>query len=465
MLRNKVFKALILVLVMVFLTSSVVTAVPVQTETVFEDIDVQNILGHISVLSEDIGIRTAGSDGEKAAADYIQEVLEGYGLEVEQTPFLATVFSYGDLYLKNITDNYDFPAGPENPETLVVEFCGSTNGTLSSKLVYAGLGYDEDFINLANAGNSAEGKIALIKRGDLFFYEKIENAIEAKAAGVILFNRDDEPGFINATLGNPYEIPAVEILPEVGRSLEARLSSGEAIEFEMRVTTEVEVKPSQNVMATLKADKQKEDTPTIVVGAHYDGVECPAANDNASGVATMLEAARVLKDYNLAANIKFMAFGAEEVGLVGSYEYVESLSKQDLKKIAAMINLDMVGVGDQLAIYKESEGAKPFVADLVEKYLEQFGIDHLTGVNTQSDHVPFAEYGLSSVYLNYETDPYYHTVSDTIDKINPENIGNVCKVVTAMTYDMSRTPMPQSDEGYKGRLSQYKNIKPGANIE
>lgn len=458
MRKNRVLKSLVLVLVLVFLTSSVVTAAPLKTEDVLKNIDVDNIMGHISVLSEDIGVRTAGSAGETAAAGYIQQVLEGYGLKTEQTPFTADVFSCSDLYLKNTTDGYEFPAGPENPEVLVVEFCGSTPGTLQAELAYGGLGYPEELTNVA-------GKIALIKRGDLYFYEKAVNAYNAGAAGVILFNRDDEPGFINATLSTEQVLPTVEILPEVGRALAERLLAGESITFEMRVAAQVETKSSQNVIGTLKAKKQTEDTPTVVIGAHYDGVECAAANDNASGTATMLEAARVLKDCNLAANIKFMAFGAEEVGLVGSYEYVESLPKQELKKIAAMINLDMVGVGDTLAIYKESEGAKPFAADLAEAYIDKFGIDYMTGVNAQSDHVPFAEYGLSSVYLNYETDPYYHTVNDTIDKINPANLGNVCKVVTAMTYDMTRTPMPESDEAYAARLNQYKNITPGTSVK
>lgn len=465
MRKNRVLKSLVLVLVLAFLTSSVVNAVPVKTEDVLLNIEVDNIMGHISELSETIGVRTAGSEGEGLAAQYIQGVFEDYGLQTEQMPFSALVFSCSDLYLRNVTDDYEFPADPENPEVLVVEYSGATEGTLEAGLVYAGLGFDEDFAALAAAGNSAAGKIALIKRGELYFYEKVENAIEAGAAGVILFNRDDEPGFINATLTQSYSIPTVEILPEVGRSLADRLLSGEEITFEMRVAAQVEVSESQNVIATLPADKQLEDTPTIVIGAHYDGVECPAANDNASGTGTMLEVARVLKDYDLAANIKFMAFGAEEVGLVGSYEYVESLEKQELKKIAAMINLDMVGVGDTLAIYKESEEAKPCVANLAQAYIEEFGIEYMTGVNTQSDHVPFAEAGLPSVYLNYETDPYYHTIHDTIDKIDPENIENVCKVVTAMTYDMAKTPMPQSGEGLVSRASQYKNINKNASTK
>lgn len=81
---------------------------------------------------------------------------------------------------------------------------------------------------------------------------------------------------------------------------------------------------SANVIAVKEGLSQK----TIIVGAHYDSVpDAKGAGDNASGVAVMLETAKMLKDVETAYNIYFVAFGAEEVGLIGSRYYVKQMTK------------------------------------------------------------------------------------------------------------------------------------------
>ncbi|MEL7658313.1 MAG: M20/M25/M40 family metallo-hydrolase, partial [Bacillota bacterium] len=218
---------------------------------------------------------------------------------------------------------------------------------------------------------------------------------------------------------------------------------------------------SQNVIGTLLAEEQKNNTPTIVIGAHYDCVDTPGANDNASGTAALLEIARVLSKCDLDANIKFIAFGAEEVGLVGAYDYVESLDKNERNKIAAMINMDMVGVGDKLAIWTIGDKASAIVADLAETYVQERNFPYNPpGVEDRSDHAAFAENGIPSVYFSYEVDPNYHTDNDTIANIDKENIKNICEIVTEMSYDMAETPMLQSTQGFHGTVNKYRHINP-----
>ena len=86
---------------------------------------------------------------------------------------------------------------------------------------------------------------------------------------------------------------------------------------------------SQNVVAVLPAAKKPKSTPTplVIVGAHYDASSAGAgADDNASGVAVMLETAQRIAKYKPEYDIAFVAFGAEEAGLRGSSYYVSQMS-------------------------------------------------------------------------------------------------------------------------------------------
>jgi alkaline phosphatase isozyme conversion protein len=111
---------------------------------------------------------------------------------------------------------------------------------------------------------------------------------------------------------------------------------------------------SQNVVAHRAASKKpKEDpTPQVIVGAHYDAVTAgKGADDNASGVAVMLELAQRITQYNQEYDLTFVAFGAEEAGLRGSRYYVDELSEEDIARTIAMINFDSLIVGDKLYIH------------------------------------------------------------------------------------------------------------------
>jgi len=229
----------------------------------------------------------------------------------------------------------------------------------------------------------------------------------------------------------------------------------------MSASGEIEPVTSQNVIGTLYSKDQKNNTPTIVIGAHYDCVDTPGANDNASGTATMLEIARVLSQQEHNANIKFIAFGAEEVGLVGAYDFVESLSKNERKKIAAMINMDMVGVGDTVGIWTIGDKASSVLGDLAETYTQNYTSSYKSpGFEDRSDHTAFAENGIPAVYFSYETDPNYHTDNDIIDHISKNNVETIAKIVTEMVYDMAKSPMLQSTQGFHGTVNKYRHINP-----
>ena len=107
---------------------------------------------------------------------------------------------------------------------------------------------------------------------------------------------------------------------------------------------------SQNVQVDIKGSSDR----TLVIAAHYDSTGedhgSLGATDNASGVAAMLALTAQLKGKTLPFNVRILAFGAEEVGLIGSVKYIEE-QVQDLDKIIAMINLDTIIGGDQLYVH------------------------------------------------------------------------------------------------------------------
>lgn len=443
MIMNRMKRGLILVLAFMLMMSSAVYAAPVHKD-IFTEVSSENIYRHIVELTRNDtdNSRVTGFPGELAAANYIAKQFEACGLGVEWSEFPVLAF---------LSHGADVIVNGESLEATTFTFTPSTpEGGLNADIVYCGLGLPEDFTD-----KDVNGKIALIKRGDITFFEKTQNAAAAGAAGVIIFNRDDADEMINGTLGEPTDIPAVALSGIDGRSLAAAIEDGDVQEVTMIADTEMEESSSQNVIGTLKAARGNKAAKTIVIGAHYDGVDVPAANDNASGTATMMEIARVLSSQKLAYNIKFMAFGAEEIGLVGSEQYVTSLTDEELNNIVAMINMDMVGIGDTVGVMTLEEEADSFVADLAEVYLNKFGFEYERSTSSSSDHANFEAAGIPSVFLNYGPDPYYHTDDDTLNKIEWDKLYNMATLVTAMTYDMAKTPMPEAYNGLKAKANKY----------
>lgn len=118
---------------------------------------------------------------------------------------------------------------------------------------------------------------------------------------------------------------------------------------------------SANVIAVRKGRGEQE----VIVGGHYDSVAegtGTGASDNASGIGVMLAIARDLSSSDLAYTLKFVAFGAEEPGLLGSAYYVSRMTEEEIARTTGMINLDTVIGGDKLYVYG-GEGAGGWIRD------------------------------------------------------------------------------------------------------
>jgi hypothetical protein len=171
----------------------------------------------------------------------------------------------------------------------------------------------------------------------------------------------------------------------------------------------------------------------FIIGAHYDSVSNPGADDNASGTAAVLEAARVLSQYPSEYTIKYIAFDLEELGLYGSKAYTAAHAADDIR---GMISLDMVAYDpntNTARIYGRtaSNPIKTALASAVAEYSNGLS-SVLYGQLDQSDHAPFEARGWQACLLIESqafNNPYYHTQNDKWESANYLNFAFATKMV------------------------------------
>jgi Zn-dependent M28 family amino/carboxypeptidase len=220
---------------------------------------------------------------------------------------------------------------------------------------------------------------------------------------------------IQPSLGQPAPIPAVFISRDDGRRLARETANGPVI-VALAVEARHETIESENVIAT----RPGRGAEILVVGAHLDSVEgSPGANDNASGSAVVLELARALAGVPTSAELRFILFGAEENGLIGSRAYVQRLSDAERSRIVGMINLDMVGIDIRFS----AAGAPRLSAPAREKAAELGrSLPEATNAGGGSDHASFARVGIPTLFFFTGIDENYHKPTDLARYIQPETL-------------------------------------------
>ena len=373
------------------------------------DFDPQRALAHVQALAADIGSRPAGTEAELAAADYIADQLHSFGYEVQEQSFTFEAFIDLGTTLEVVS--------PQQRRLEPLPMRPTVSGLVEAEIVDAGLGRPEDF------PADATGKIALMQRGQLFFSDKAANAAAAGAAAAIVYN--NRPGQFTGALGQETAIPVVSIPQEEGQLILDLLATG-PVTLRLEVRVETGTRNSENVIG-----RPPQGDCQVYVGGHYDSVSAgPGANDNASGTATVLEIARVLAADGELDAVCFIAFGAEEVGLVGSIEFVAALPPEERGSIIAMLNLDMVGVGNRWLF--EGDGA---IARIAAQEADRLRLTYVTGnlpPGTSSDHASFRQAGIPAMIVHRLGDPRFHTGRDRAEFIDPQLLGDAGRLSLAL---------------------------------
>lgn len=350
---------------------------------------------HVEELSIGIGVRVAGTEGEVKAADYIADQFAVLGYTVTRQMFSITTFQDNG---SSLTVDVE----PRQIQPVAMYYSGA--GQVEAPLVYAQLGAPADFLN-----GVARGKIALVERGGgLTFQEKARNAKNGGAVGVIVFNNVEQPAQVQGSLTDPFDLPVVSITRADGLRLRRQLEQ-RTVRASLKVNVTTEQKPSLNVVAVPPATHGRQ--PIIIIGGHYDTVPAgPGANNNGSGVGVMLELARVLAREQRG-EVRFVAFSANELGLIGSRSYVERLTSDEKSRIVAMINVDMLAVGPTLTFAGSDDLVTRALA--IAERLQISKVGRLTTQRTaNSDHLSFINAGIPAIYIHRPDDPNFNTAQD-----------------------------------------------------
>ena len=200
----------------------------------------------------------------------------------------------------------------------------------------------------------------------------------------------------------------------------------------------------------------------IILGAHFDSVPgSPGADDNASGVAVLLEATRLLAQARLGSQVLVCAFNLEELNMIGSTAFARKLKAAD-KKVDAMISLEMVGYtdsrrgsqkypaglawfypdrGDFIGVVGNRKSASVLrqfsshmrrVTELSVQSLSVSGNGALVPGVRLSDHSPFWDLGYPALMVTdtaFFRNPNYHSALDTLDTLNIDFMARVCEGV------------------------------------
>ncbi|MFJ7729446.1 M20/M25/M40 family metallo-hydrolase [Neobacillus sp. NPDC097160] len=402
---------------------------------VVKRIDVDRIYENVSYLAETIGPRVAGTAKEDQTVEYIANQFKQYGFNnVEIQPF-KIVTSY------NRPTTASFSVNETSYQVTAFGYSQNTpSGGMSSKLVYVGLGSEAEV-----AGKDVSGKIALVHRGGgIPFATKMSNAKNAGASGVVIIN--DVAGLPTSNLAaDESNLPTLFMTKAEGDALVSTLGQT-TLTGTMRIEgAKFTMTTSHNVIATKKPQANKDTKQIIMVGAHHDSVAVgTGASDNASGTSVLLELARVLANTPTDTEIRFITFGAEERGLLGSYHYTKQLSKDEINRTVAMLNMDMVGSKNAGKFAMFTVDGKPNTVTTLgnsagTRLYEAISYNQVG----RSDHQPFTEVGIPAAVFSYAPlEPEYHSPNDKIELISKEKLLKTAQVLGAAIYQAARPDTP-----------------------
>ncbi len=214
--------------------------------------------------------------------------------------------------------------------------------------------------------------------------------------------------------------------------------------------------PGTNVVGYLKGSNPAMQDEYILIGAHYDHlgytyendekVIYPGADDNASGTATMIELARYFGEHPeaLERSIIFVAFDAEESGLLGAEKFINNHTKVDKEAIRVMFSIDMVGM------YDANSGVDMWGIGTLDGGIAMAGriadatsitIRNTSGdIPPRTDTWPFGETGIPSIHVFTGTESPYHKPEDTWDLLDYDGMANITRYLQSLVSEISAQP-------------------------
>lgn len=380
----------------------------------------------LEVLSDRIGGRVTGSPESATAASLILKAVADAGLSnahIEQYP-IASGWKRGHATARVISP------------VLQTVFIGSygwapgTNGSVQARLVEVSMPPDGRLNVPVENIRDAAVMVDIETRGTSYSSDYI--VLRAKAirdlasagAAAMLLPSDKPHRMLYTSAYGIYPRAALPVLSIAKEDTEflRRLMKKETVRLQLEVHNDFPIVPAgeRNVIAEIPGTGKD----IVVVGAHFDSWDWgQGANDNGSGVAAIVEAARILRsmDVKPRATIRFVFFSGEEEGCLGSRAYLDA-HKAELDRHRMFIVMDG---GAQLPLGIGVKGRHDLLQPLTPliEPLQAIGANRLLADGeVGSDDEPFIALGIPAVELNTEPGDYdtnHHAITDTLDKIDP----------------------------------------------
>lgn len=428
------------------------------------------------------GTRASGTAGYDESAAYVIDVAKSAGLEVTTQDFEFPFFrELAPATLAQVSPNATtYPA----TEVFTMTYSGSGDVTATVQAVDVQIPPppapgSTSGCEATDFAGFVRGNIALVQRGTCTFGQKAQNAQNAGASAVIVFN-EGQPGRTAAfggTLGAPgFTIPVVSTSFATGSDL----ADPAGTVARVSASTESAVRTTTNVFA--ETPNGATDS-VLMVGAHLDSVIAgPGINDNGSGSAAILEVARMMSKTPTEQTVRFAWWGAEELGLLGSTFYVDDLNRNDraeLDRISAYLNFDMVGSPNFARFIYDGDDSDRVGApagppgsaeleDVFQTFYTERGLTYEgTDFTGRSDYGPFIAAGIGipsgGLFTGAEGvktaeqaaryggtagvafDPCYHQACDTYANNSDEVLDQNADAIAYSTFTVASTLAPAAN--------------------
>ena len=356
------------------------------------------------------GNRAVGTTGYDASAAYVANKLKNAGYQVTMQPInfveswsentppvLELTAPTSKTYLTN-DEFFAFEPSPAGDVTAEVQAVDLTLPPTPTPTSTSGC-EESDFAGFV------PGRIALIQRCTCAFASKIRNAGRAGASGIIVFN-EGQPGRTDAFPLDIGEWRAGVPMVFADFAVGNELASTPGATVHLKVDSELVLGTNDNVIAESRFGDPNN---VVMVGAHLDSVPAgPGINDNGSGSAAILETALQMSKFPVKNKVRFAWWAAEEIGLLGSDQYVEGLSAAERNRVKLYLNFDMISSPNYaLKLYdgdnSDAVGAPagpPGSAQIEATFERFFSGRGLATVGTdfdgRSDYGPFIAVGIPS---------------------------------------------------------------------
>ena len=361
-----------------------------------------NAYEHVEFLTS-IAPRFAGTEAEAIAASYIENEFRSYGLET-----WVEDFTIENSYI--IEENWLRVTLPEQIDLafIPVVYSPPTDNILAGKLTY-----------LTEVPENLEGlreKVVLVER------KKLSRALADLPPLALLTYHDNWPPY-SEIWRDPPKAPLLWISDSDAQRLSEFLGQ-DNVEVELQLKVRSENAMSHNVVALLPGQSEE----IIIVGAHHDSVLTPGAVDDASGVAVVLEMARVLSMENLPRTILFTTFGSEELDLLGSAAFVREHADDVIAP--GPENGLRVGLRNSWEV-----ATTEWFDNYVQRIAKNLGFytqsENAQDVGGYSDYASFTRAGIPGTWV-YWVNPQHgeilwptHTLADNLDAIDKTRLEQV----------------------------------------